>query len=348
VRQDERRFRRLVETLSGVERLLILTHDHPDPDALAAAFLLRRIARHALAIECEIGYGGLIGRAENRAMVAELRIPVRPIGEVRGDRYDAIALVDTQPGTPNHSLPADRSAQIVFDHHPQRRSTREVPFSDVRPGYGAVATMLAEYLPAAGLEADRRLATAIFYAIRSETQNLGRESTPADARLFAEIFGTVDNRLLSRIEQAPFTRDYVVILDEALRATRLYGDVAITPLQRVPYPDVPAELADLLLRVDGARAVLAMGGHRGQLYLSLRTRGTRANAGRLLQRIVGEEGRAGGHGRMAGGRIDLRAPRRSWHAAARRLTRRARELLGVTAQRARPLIGRRARERAHR
>ncbi|MBM3316549.1 MAG: hypothetical protein FJY75_01725 [Candidatus Eisenbacteria bacterium] len=341
MKREQRRYTRLAEALAGARRALILLHDHPDPDALAGGLLLRRILRRGLRVAADIGYGGRIGRAENQAMVRELRIPLIHRAQLRGERYDALALVDTQPGSGNHSLPEGLRPEIVFDHHPLRRSTREAVFSDVRPGFGAVSTILFEYLQPAGLAPDRRLATAVFHAIRSETQNLGREGTPADARVFTTLFPLVDNRRLARIEQAPVSPGYLGSLSVALRTTRLFGEVAVARLGRVPYPDAPAQLADFLLRVEGVEWVLACGMHQRRLYLSLRAERHGAQAGRVLRRIVGDRGRAGGHGSMAGGRIDLdRAASAATEEA--RLERRAREILGVAHSRPRPLMPGRA------
>ncbi len=304
MRREERRLGRLLDTLRGARRVLVLIHDHPDPDALASGWVLRQILRHKLGPRVDLAYGGLIARAENRAMVDLLRIPAVYHRQLRFASYGAIALVDTQPGTGNNSLPAGHSVQAVIDHHPLRRGARGVPFCDVRPAYGATATILSEYLHAAGMAEDRRTATALFYAIRSETQNLGREATAADARAFAALFPRVNNLILARIEEAPVSRGYLAVLDRACRATRLYDGVAITRLDRLPYPDAAAQLADLLARVERVRWSLVLGCHGGQIYLSARTTRRRANAGRLLRRIVGTYGKAGGHGTMAGGRVD--------------------------------------------
>ena len=45
MKRGERNFARLLEELQGVRRLLILPHDHPDPDALASGWVLRHILR---------------------------------------------------------------------------------------------------------------------------------------------------------------------------------------------------------------------------------------------------------------------------------------------------------------
>ena len=55
--------------LRGRHKLLIYMHDNPDPDALAAAFGLKRLVEHAIPIEATLVLGGIVGRAENRAMV---------------------------------------------------------------------------------------------------------------------------------------------------------------------------------------------------------------------------------------------------------------------------------------
>lgn len=329
----------LLKELRGARRLLILTHDNPDPDAIAAGWVLADLVRRTLRLPSTLAYDGVVGRAENRAMVCLLRIPLVRLSEVDSRRYDAVALVDTQPGSGNNSLPRGVVPRVVFDHHPLRRATRVVPWADVRPDYGATATILTEYITAAGLPLSRRHATGLFYAIRAETQNLGREGAEADLQAFLALFPRIDNRLLGRIEQAPFTARYLALLQGALAATRLYGPLSVTSLGRLPYPDVVAELADLFLRNDRVRWALVMGHYRGGLHVSLRTDHARANAARAIDELMGDMGKAGGHGLMAGGRIDLREVRREPERIEREIARRARALLGGGAPGRRLLTG---------
>ena len=54
-----------------------------------------------------IALGGIIGRAENRAMVKYLNINLVPVQEIDFTPETQVALVDTQPGRSNNSLPAD-------------------------------------------------------------------------------------------------------------------------------------------------------------------------------------------------------------------------------------------------
>ncbi len=303
MRPDARRLDRLRWALDGKRRLLILTHDNPDPDAIASAWILSRVVQRLGSIRGVLGYGGIIGRAENRAMIEVLRIPMRPLSSLRIETFDAIALVDSQPRTGNTSLPPDRFPDLVFDHHPCRRLTRRVPYYDIREDYGATTTILYEYLLAAGVRPDRRLATAVFHAIRSETQNLGREAGRPDARVFLSCFPLTNNEALSRIEHAPLPRAYFAMIDSAIDGTRIYRDVAVTLLGEVQNPDMVAQFADLVVRLEGIWWALCIGRYRGDLVLSIRTNHRNANAGRVIREIVGTEGTAGGHDMIAGGKL---------------------------------------------
>jgi hypothetical protein len=154
----------LLDLLRGKRSLLIVMQDNPDPDSIAAAAALRRIANTLTDVQCSIAYGGMIGRGENRAVAGYLGLNFRPMEEIDLEKYDAVALVDTQPRTGNNSLPADRMPDIVLDHHPLRPETRSAAFSDVRKRYGAVSTILVEYLGELGITPDPPLATAQLYA----------------------------------------------------------------------------------------------------------------------------------------------------------------------------------------
>jgi len=303
----EQRLEQLCEALRGKRRLLILTHDNPDPDAIAAGWGLMRVVRRVHPMKVDLAYGGIIGRGENRTLREVLRIPLRPFEELSVPatlpEQRAVALVDCQPRTGNNSLPPGIRPTIVIDHHPLRRQTREVPFYDVRQEYGSTTAMIFEYLTASEVRIDRRLATALFYAIKAETQNLGREASRADARTFLHLFPLVDNLAISSIENPRVPLSYFAMLNRAIAGTTLYGPLAVTLLGPVSTPDALAEFADLMIRVEGIRWAVTIGVYRDDILLSVRSTLRNANAGRAIQRIVGREGKAGGHGQMAGGKI---------------------------------------------
>ena len=67
------------------------------------------------------------------------------------------------------------------------------------------------------------------------------------------------------------------------------------------YPDLAAEMADVLLRLEKAQWVICMGVYQGALILSVRARSQEHTAEKLVQAIVAGEGSVGGHGTIAGG-----------------------------------------------
>jgi nanoRNase/pAp phosphatase (c-di-AMP/oligoRNAs hydrolase) len=296
---------RLFAALDGAGGLLILPHNDPDPDAIASAVALRYLLAERLGLEGQVVYRGIIGRAENKALVRYLGQPLRRLSGADLRQATAIALVDTQPGAGNNALPPKATAAIVLDHHPWREATASAAFGDVRPELGATSTILAEYLQAAGIEPPPPLATALFYGIKTDTMGLGRGATRADVAAYFYLQPRIDVEALVEIERAQVPAEYFQRLAATLQATRVYDGVVISYAGAMSRPDMAAELADLLLRLEGTRWVICVGAYREELILAVRTRSRRGGAGQLAQAIVGEQGTAGGHGTLAGGQIPL-------------------------------------------
>jgi nanoRNase/pAp phosphatase (c-di-AMP/oligoRNAs hydrolase) len=285
-------------------RWLVLTHDNPDPDALASAQILARVLRQAFRQKVTAAYGGIIGRAENREMVRSLRLPFSHMRHLSLKNYRHFALVDTQPRTGNNQLPPRIVPDIVIDHHPVRASTQTAPFYDIRPKYGATATILAEYMLAAEIQPTHAHATALIYAIRSETQDFAREYAGPDKAIHDLFFPRANHRLLARIQSPRLPAAYFSNLHEALESLESVDSLIVSHLGTVEQPDIVPEIADLLLRMEGKTWALATGYFQDRLYLSIRTTNTRADAGGLMRRVIGRRGKGGGHGMIAGGWID--------------------------------------------
>ncbi len=292
---------------AGSGPVLILTHDNPDPDALASGKAFATLLKSAWDIPSRLLYSGLVLRPENRAML-HLLTPEWEHSDVLPDlnQYTAVALVDTQPGAGNNRLPAAHIPQIVIDHHhPMREAIKPVPYADVRPEIGAAATLLDQYLEAANVTPDSDLATAMFYALKTDTRGLSRGASALDEIVYLKLLARVDHSKLIKIEQAGLPKVYFQAFSQGLLAARFYTQSVVANLGTMHIPDLTAEMADLLIRLEGARAVLCLGIHRETLYLSIRTEPMGQDAGLLVQRIIVSPGKAGGHGTMAGGQVPL-------------------------------------------
>lgn len=298
-------FEALIGSTRPSARWLVLTHDNPDPDALTAAALLCHLLRRRFHREATPAYGGLIGRAENRELYRFLRFPFSLVRQLELSRFQHFALVDTQPRTGNNQLPPGINPDLVFDHHPLRKSTQSARFYDVRPDYGATATLLTEYVLAAGLRLTQALATGVTYAIRSETRELGREAAGPDRAAYDAMLPRASKPALSRIQHAHQPLSYFRNLHQALENLETAGNLIVSHLGRVEQPDIVPEIADLLLRLEGKTWSLATGVYEDRVYLSIRTTNARAEAGQIMRRLVGRRGKGGGHGMMAGGWVAI-------------------------------------------
>lgn len=303
-----RRLEELTEYLerrASAGRWLVLTHDNPDPDSIAAAAALSKLLRRRFQRRVTTAYGGLIGRAENQEMVRVLGIKLSHLKHLNWSHYKHFALVDTQPRTGNNQLPDGTIPDLVFDHHPIRRATHQAAFADVRVDYGATATILAEYLLATELEISRVNATALVYAIRSETQDFGREYSAIDKVVYNHLHPLADIRALARIQSPRLPLSYYRILHQGLKRLESVGTLVVSHLGSVEQPDIVPEIADLMLRLQGKTWSLCTGIFADRLYLSIRTTNARADAGRLMRHLLGRKGKGGGHGMMAGGWMPL-------------------------------------------
>lgn len=295
----------LLTLLKGKRKVLIFTHENPDPDSIAAAFALKYIFRKTMGVPSIIAYSGIIGRAENQSMVKLLGIDMVPYSTVNPRNYSVIAVVDCQPQTGNIPLPKGVNPSIVIDHHPLRKSSLKAGFVDVRRDLGSTSTILTQYIRMLGLELDRKVATALFYGIKSDTRDLGRQSTDADIRASVYLFPFALQKKLSRIEHPQMPREYFTEFYSVLKNAKIYNDVIVARVNMLPWPEMIGEFADELIQIEGMRWCLCYGRHNGSLFFSIRTTRSRYMAGVVAHKLCHGIGTGGGHETFAAGKIDM-------------------------------------------
>ena len=293
--------------LRGRRRLLVLTHNNPDPDSLGAAIGLRHFASLAGLVDSRFALSGRILRAENQEMVRQLFIDMTPIAEIDAASFDCAALVDTQPGFGHTIVPVGAKVDIVIDHHVQENPPAGINpvFRDVRCEVGATSSLVTTYFREAGFIPSCEVATALIYGIKTDTADLSRNVSDLDMRAYDFLFPLVDREKLVTITRPRLPTAYFITLKEALRKVRLYGSVAMCSLGVIASIEMVAEFADLLLRMQGVSAVFCGGLVDNTYFVSVRT-DAGGDAWRMIgAAMVGEQGTFGGHGTVAGGRIQL-------------------------------------------
>ena len=191
-------------------------HDNPNPDALAAALGLKRLLEARAGRAVTLGHGGIVGRAQNRAMVETLGMPLTP--------------VERSTRTPSTSSPSSTAS-------PRPETTRCRPGTGstwwsitIRSGRPARAPPGATSAPTsapprrsssstcrARHHPRRQAGDRVLLRAATETRDLGRESTGAERTAYLALVPLVDHGLLYRMSHPKVPREHFAALDRALR-----------------------------------------------------------------------------------------------------------------------------------
>ena len=296
---------RLLTALSPFHRLVLVSHINPDPDSLASMLGLK-----ALIESCQQGkpvtltVDGMIARAENRAMVEMIPIPLVPVETASVDAETAVIMVDSQPYT-GRRFSEELAPQVVIDHHETGGDLNGVIFQDIRDHLGATSTMVTGYLIEQKVLVPPELATALLYGIESETTGYPREASTLDDGALVWLFPRANKDLLARIRNPKLPQSHFATFQNSLINAFLYRDLIVSWCGEVSQPDIIAEIADFFIRFDQVNWALAVGLFDGGIKLSLRAAGLGGRAGEILRQVLSGLGNAGGHDKRAGGMIAL-------------------------------------------
>lgn len=299
-----RRLRRVVREVDGT--LAVVTHDNPDPDAIASAVALAEIAERA-GTPADACYFGEINHQENRALVNLLEFDLTTLsGEDPLAEYGGVALVDhSRPGV-NDQLPEDTAVDVVVDHHPPRAPV-EARFVDLRSDVGATSTLLVGYLESLGIDLPSAVATSLLFGIHVDTDDFVREVSIADFEAAAYLLPFVDRTTLDRIESPSVSVETFDVIARAIGNRELQGSVLLSYVGEITDRDALAQAGDRLVDMEGVSTTLVYGSVDGTIYASARARGTDLDVGEALREAFGQIGSAGGHADMGGAQIPVGA-----------------------------------------
>ncbi|MBN1293580.1 MAG: DHH family phosphoesterase [Candidatus Latescibacteria bacterium] len=298
--------------LVGKRRLWIQTHDIPDPDALASAEAFRVIARH-FGITARIVINGFPVRRENNALIKECKIHAHSIDaiKIRSAKRSAWVFVDCLPGGGNVTLHplAPGDLFLAIDHHGRPDDTWKTnpkAFVVADPDVGATATMLGKLLLNLKIPVSPRLASAITYAIITDTQDFSRGASKDDLEVYGTLFFQTNQKIISRLRNTTKSRSYFQTVYKSLVNTYTYRHVSWVFIGKVDGREFPAEMADFILSCERITWSLALGHTPHRLYISLRSSQPNAQCGQIIQKLVKNyNSTAGGHNQFAGGFILL-------------------------------------------
>jgi nanoRNase/pAp phosphatase (c-di-AMP/oligoRNAs hydrolase) len=279
---------------ADADRVLILLHNDPDPDALASGLALRNLLRRTKTTAI-IGAIQGVTRPENLRMANMLDIQVEHVTAASLQEFERIATVDVQPHYFGGLL---NRADLVIDHHPEQPGYSAV-FKDIRADYGSTSTILTEHLRAVDVNISERTATAMLYAIKSDTLFFARHTNRVDLEAFTFLYPLADAALIRKMEGAEITLERLRYVTRASQTGILREQVFSAFLGEAQREDFIPYTADFFLQLEDVKWTILAGIVGSTFIVSVRNLGYSRNAGEFVKRWFGDIGSAGGHRAMA-------------------------------------------------
>jgi len=292
---------KLYAVLSPEDKVLIIIF--PDPDAIASAWALKRLLWRRVQT-VTIAYIRETKRLDNLAMLKLLKINICSFSDIELSSFTKLAIVDSQPS--HFSELKDIFFHIIIDHHPLNGEV-EGNFIDIVPECGATATLLTEYLRRARIKPSSALATALFYGIKTDTQNFAFRGTERDIKAFRYLFNYINHTIIRKIEGSEISLNNIPYFKKAFNVMQvnLAQHQIFIYLGKITESDICVILADFFLKIAEISWSIVAGRYKNRLIIIFRSDGYRKHAGRLAERAFGHLGQAGGHKEMARAEIPL-------------------------------------------
>src|SRR6187431_3003666 len=287
---------------ADADRVVIVLHNDPDPDAMASGLALRNVLRRTKQTAVLAALQG-VTRPENQRMMNLLDIQVEILTPDQIVNFDRIAMVDVQPHAFRGII--DR-VDLVIDHHPEQAGYTSV-YKDIRADYGSTSTILTEHLRAVDANISERTATAMLYAIKSDTLFFNRHTNRVDIEAFSYLYPLADAAMIRKMEGAEITMERLDYVVTAREQGKLQEKVFCAFLGVLPREDFIPYVADFYLQLEDVEWTIIAGIVHDSIVMSVRNLGYSKNAGEFVRKYFNAIGSAGGHRALAKAVVPLRA-----------------------------------------
>src|SRR4051812_31930747 len=297
---------KLLRLLADEKKILLTTHVHPDPDALASTLALCHLLSARLKnAHVHMSIKGQIGGGINDAFTRHTPLALAPWNERSLKDYDAVILLDVQPTFAYSPLPPGFVPTAVIDHHNARGRWPRCPFCDIRPDVGATSSIIFSYFMELEEKITPELGATLLFAIESDLAGAAGQPDTLDNIALSSLQLTADMRKLYQMRYVDLPQSYYVAYANALATATYYEQAMVSHLGTIDSLEKPAVLADFLLRFDQVQWSMTTALTDGRLVVSLRTNNPKHSAGDLMRRMMKSLGEGGGHRTKAGGYVKL-------------------------------------------
>jgi len=292
------------ETLANVKKLRTMARDidslaivmfgSPDPDAIASGMALQEIIKqNGVLVHTDYIATEPVSRQQNLEFIRAMKIKIHLLRDIDLRAYCLIAVVDAQPYFFNNEIDGIQP-QIIIDHHP-KKTDEDAGLFDVREKYGALSSIMTEYLLAAKIKIPRKLHTALLYGIKTDTNNFERDTILEDISAYRLNYLRANRQLIRRIELNQIPDRFLKYYDHAFHYRRRYRDRIMCFLGKVESSDACVQVADFFLHFIEVYYVVIAGIVKDKLIITFRGDGYRQDCGAIAAKAFGKYGSAGGH-----------------------------------------------------
>lgn len=282
------------------EHVYIQTHNFPDPDAIASAYGLQRLLEYR-GIRSTICYKGKIDRYSTGKLLEIIGIELRNVENLEKilTEEDEVILVDAQKGNSNISNMIGDEI-ICIDHHPLNEKY-EYCFEDVRPEVGACATIIAQYFFENEIEIDWKIATALTYGIRIDTNNLSRGVSKLDMEMLYRMYDACRDDVIHMLEHSTLCFQDLLAYSMAISSIEVYDDISFADTGEECPEALIASVSDFMLALVEVTFSVVYSRRKDGMKLSVRSQRDELDAGKIVGKALEGIGNGGGHASMAGG-----------------------------------------------
>ncbi len=280
--------------------IIVQCHDNPDADALASGFgvyeYLRMNGKNPRFV-----YGGrnIIHKSNLVLMIDSLGIPIEHVDFL--DNPQMIVTVDCQFGGGNVTLFKAQNTAVI-DHH--RVSGELPPMNRVMSYMGSCSTIVWDMLRQEGIKINRKLATALYYGLYTDTGEFSEITHSLDRDLRDEA--DFDNAIVAKFRNANMSLDDLDIAGTALLGRDYIEEHHLAVVKAGACdPNVLGIISDFVLEVDVIDICMVFSVLKDGIKLSFRSCIKEVSASEMAQEVCSGIGSGGGHYYKAGGFIPM-------------------------------------------
>ena len=289
--------------LEKYNQIVVQVHDNPDADAVGSGYAIYRYFQEKQK-DVRLVYAGqlAINKSNMRLLLSELEIPIEFVNHL--DNPELLITVDCQYGQGNvQKFPAQNIA--VIDHHSTGKTSDEM--AEIRSYLVSCATVCYALLMDAGynINADRKVATALYYGLYMDSNQLSEISHPYDRDMMD--FLQYDRNLINRLKHSNLNIDDFETAGIAiLRHNYVEKHRAAIINSKACDPNILGLIGDLALQVDCMDICVVYSDYPTGYKLSVRSCLLEVAANELAGFLTAGIGDGGGHKDKAGGFISAK------------------------------------------